>query len=63
MSLITLIVADDPLACFIQMKVPKVHEISREPLTFSNGLLALSILQNNYIPGNDHLVFLELTCR
>lgn len=60
MSLITLIVDDDPMMCFIHKKVLKVHEISHEPLVCSNGLIALSYLQNNYIPENDYLIFLDI---
>jgi CheY-like chemotaxis protein len=60
MSLVTLIVDDDPMICFIQKKVLRVHEISRDSLTFSNGLGALSYLQNNYVPENHYLIFLDI---
>ena len=60
MSLVTLIVDDDPMMCFIQKKFLKVSEFSQEPLSFSNGLLALNYLQNNYIPANEYLVFLDI---
>lgn len=60
MSLVTIIVDDDPLVCFIQKKLLEVHEFGQEPLSFSNGLIALNYLQNNYIPENEYLVFLDI---
>lgn len=60
MSLVTIIVDDDPLVCFIQKKLLELHEFGQEPLSFSNGLLALNYLKNNYIPDNEYLLFLDI---
>lgn len=60
MNLVTIIVDDDPLACFIQKKLLKVYGFNQEPLAFLNGLLALNYLKNNYSPKNEYLVFLDI---
>ena len=60
MSLVTIIVDDDPVACFLQKTVLKVSDFCDEPLSFENGLLALNYLRVNYISKNEYLVFLDI---
>jgi CheY-like chemotaxis protein len=60
MSLVTFIVDDDPLVCFIHKKILKGLELMPKPVIFGNGQAALDYLLEHYQEDQEYLIFLDI---
>ena len=61
MSLVTIIIDDDPLTCKIHEKLLKYAQISSDPKVFYNSLEALDFFHADERIEDDYLIFLDIS--
>jgi CheY-like chemotaxis protein len=60
MSLITLIIDDDPIMCFIHTTLLHQNQIAHDPIILANGQEALNYLLKNYDAKEEYLILLDI---
>ena len=60
MNPIVMVVDDDDIVLYLHDLMIKESGLSANPLSFSNGKVALDYLRNNYRETETHLIFLDI---
>lgn len=60
MSVITVLIDDDPIMCLIHKRLLHQPQLALDPLIFHNGQQALDYLFENYKVKNEYMIFLDI---